>query len=80
MEVSNASKTELLMAVSVGRWFMILLAGCKMSQACCSLASLITYATNCAWVAVTGGRSDEDRLHDGVVGRVSDWSLRKNFD
>ena len=26
-----------------------------MSQACCSLASLITYATNCALVAVTGG-------------------------
>ena len=43
------------MAASVGRWFMILSAGCKMSQACCSLASLITYATNCAWVAVIGG-------------------------
>ncbi len=55
MEVSNASKTEPLMAASVGRWFMILLVGCKISQACCSLASLITYKTNCAWVAVTGG-------------------------
>jgi hypothetical protein len=52
---SDASKTEPLMAVSVGRWFMILSAGCKMSQACCSWASLITYATNCAWVAVTSG-------------------------
>jgi hypothetical protein len=55
MEVFNASKTGPLMAASVGRWFIILSVGCKMSQACCSLASMIAYATNCAWVAVTGG-------------------------
>ena len=52
----RASMTELLMATSVGRWFIGLSAGLSScSHARCALASSFLYARKSARVAVVGG-------------------------
>jgi len=55
MDVPSASMTLFLIAVSVGRWFIVLSLGWSRSHACWSAASLAAYAMNAAKFAVTGG-------------------------
>jgi hypothetical protein len=55
MDVPSASMTLFLIAVSVGRWFIVLSLGWSRSHACWSAASLAAYAMNAAKFAVTVG-------------------------
>ena len=77
IEVPSASMTFFLIAVSVGRWFMVLSFGCTRFHACFSAASLAANAIN-KCCEVCGGRrywwiwSDLDWLHHWVVGRIAD--------
>ena len=54
-EDPRASMTELLIASSVGRWFIGLSLGLRSSHARCALASSFLYARKSARVAVVGG-------------------------
>ena len=51
----RASNTELLMAASVGRWFIGLSVGLSSSHARCAFASSFLYARKSARVVVVGG-------------------------
>ena len=55
VDVPRASITLFLIAVSVGRWFIVLSWGWSSSHACWSAASSAAYVMNAAKFAVTGG-------------------------
>ena len=78
IEDPRASMTELLMAASVGLWFIGLSLGWSTTHACWSLASLFRKVGSCWWNWQVW--SDGDRLQDGVVGGVADWCFGEYFD
>ena len=78
--------TELLMAASVGRWFMYLSLGLSTSHAHCALVPLFLYARTSAKVAVGGMGNWGLMVGTGwrigllAMSRAAHWRLREYFD
>jgi hypothetical protein len=81
----RASMTELLIAASVGLWFIGLSLGWSSAHASWSLASVVILVGeifrkvgSCWWNWQVW--SDRDGLQDGVVSGVADWRFGEYFD
>ena len=70
LDCPRARVTVFLIAVSVGRWFIIFPGGCALSHRFSSIWSWARYASSCACVDVVGGLG-----RCGLIGVVSRMGL-----